>query len=189
MRECSFEACEMPSRSLGLCEGHYGQLRRGVELTKLKHQLTLEDRFWSKVDKSGDCWFWLAYTDQKGYGKFGLGGRRGGMDYAHRVSYRIRFGEIPEGMHVDHLCYQKSCVRPDHLRAVPRAWNQQNMSGPPVTSRTGVRGVRLDPKYGNYRCSGQVDGKTKYLGTFASIGEASDFMEAWRRENYPGCSL
>lgn len=84
-------------------------------------------RFWSKVDKSGDCWVWRAGVDRKGYGKFSLGssrlpggGRCNSMVSAHRVSYIIAFGDIPShdsphGMCVLHRCDNPSCVRPSHL--------------------------------------------------------------------------
>ena len=52
------------------------------------------DRFWGKVDKSGDCWEWGAYKDKQGYGQFGLDGK---LQYVHRVSYIWARGVIPEG--------------------------------------------------------------------------------------------
>lgn len=80
-----------------------------------------EDRFWTKVDKSGDCWLWAAHVDPgTGYGKFGIGGQ---MVLAHRYSLHISGVEIGEGLHVDHLCRVRRCVRPDHLEPVTQAEN------------------------------------------------------------------
>lgn len=73
-------------------------------------------RFWAKVDKSGDCWLWTAFT-LKGYGKFSLS-RVDGVQKnlrAHRMSWELHFGEIPEGLSVLHSCDTPGCVRPDHL--------------------------------------------------------------------------
>lgn len=62
------------------------------------------------------CWLWLGPS--KGYG---YGGH--GSDYAHRVSYRLFKGPIPDGLTIDHLCSQRSCVNPAHLEAVPMRTN------------------------------------------------------------------
>lgn len=76
-------------------------------------QRSLEERFWSKVDKSKDCWEWLARKlPHKGYGVFW---REGKMNRAHRVSYEMTYGEIPKDMHVLHKCDNPACVRPEHL--------------------------------------------------------------------------
>ncbi len=68
-------------------------------------------RFWDKVDKSDDCWEWQGYC-LKGHGRFLYDGY---VQYAHRVSWQINVGEIPEGMCVLHKCNNKPCVNPDHL--------------------------------------------------------------------------
>lgn len=70
-------------------------------------------RFWSKVDKSGECWLWTAATAGRGYGV--IGETRTHMVYAHRLSYEMAFGAIPDGQWVLHRCDTPRCVRPDHL--------------------------------------------------------------------------
>lgn len=73
-------------------------------------------RFASKyrVDESG-CWIWEAATHKSGYGQFGL---RSGHVRAHRFSYELHVGPIPEGLVIDHLCKVRNCVNPSHLEAV-----------------------------------------------------------------------
>jgi hypothetical protein len=72
------------------------------------------DRFWEKVDKSGECWVWTAAKQASGYGKFVI--RKGDTPVgAHRLAYQLEVGDIPEGMYVLHRCDNPSCVRPDHL--------------------------------------------------------------------------
>lgn len=78
------------------------------------------DRFWSKVEKTDGCWNWTAVKNQKGYGRFKLDGR---LRSAHRVSYEMCVGPIPDGLVIDHLCRNPSCVRPDHLEAVTSGEN------------------------------------------------------------------
>jgi len=71
-----------------------------------------KQRFWSKVDKSGDCWEWTASRLPAGYGRFAVNGQ---MTTAHRVSYELKYGPIPTGLHVLHKCDNPPCVTPDHL--------------------------------------------------------------------------
>ena len=77
----------------------------------------IEERFWPKVDVGmpSDCWIWKASKRPNGYGQIGVEGRRGRVEYAHRVSWQINFGSIPDGMQVLHKCDVKACVNPGHL--------------------------------------------------------------------------
>lgn len=76
-------------------------------------QNSVEDRFWSKVDKSGDCWLWTAGKFSNGYGQFHIG--RQNPIRANRMAWRLTYGEIPDGLMVCHTCDTPACVRPDHL--------------------------------------------------------------------------
>lgn len=81
----------------------------------------LPDRFWSKVDPTpSGCWIWTAYLNGKGYGKFKWEGR---MAQAHRVSYEVLVGPIPDGMEIDHTCRTRACVNPTHLEVVEHRVN------------------------------------------------------------------
>ncbi len=76
--------------------------------------MTLYQRFWSHVDKTGECWNFTTYRMPNGYHRISLGGRNS-YDYAHRVSWRLHAGEIPDGMLVLHKCDNRSCIRKKHL--------------------------------------------------------------------------
>lgn len=73
-------------------------------------------RFWTKVEMKGkyECWEWRA-AKEAGYGRFG---RRDATSQAHRISYENLVGPIPEGLVLDHLCRNRSCVNPEHLEPV-----------------------------------------------------------------------
>jgi DNA-binding MarR family transcriptional regulator len=66
------------------------------------------------VDDDSGCWLWVSLGGQ-GYGRANWNGKR---YLAHRLTYELLKGPIPEGFHVDHLCRVRPCVNPDHLEAV-----------------------------------------------------------------------
>lgn len=74
----------------------------------------IADRFWKHVAKSDGCWNWVG-AHWKKYGCIRRGSAREGFRLAHRVSYELAHGAIPDGMAVLHTCDNGSCVRPDHL--------------------------------------------------------------------------
>lgn len=86
--------------------------------------MTPEERFWVKVDTSGPvpeyaphlgpCWLWTACQNGSGYGSFTSPGYR----VAHRFSYELLVGPVPDGLNLDHLCRVRHCVNPTHLEAV-----------------------------------------------------------------------
>ena len=74
----------------------------------------LADRFWANVNKSDGCWNWTACT-QLGYGTIYACGHKSKRLWAHRVSWELHHGPVPDGLFVLHHCDNPSCVRPDHL--------------------------------------------------------------------------
>lgn len=70
------------------------------------------DRFWDKVDKTGDCWLWVGATSGGGYGNITINKEQFST---HRLSYEMHYGAIPNGKFVCHKCDTPNCVNPDHL--------------------------------------------------------------------------
>jgi hypothetical protein len=83
------------------------------------------DRFWSSVDKSGECWLWTkSTTGPMGYGQFNCCGT---ILAAHRMSYAIVHGRVPPDTLVCHTCDNPICVNPDHLFLGDYLINNQDM--------------------------------------------------------------
>ena len=115
-----------------------------------------EDRFWPKVDKNGPvpkqrlelgaCWLWLAARNGDGYGEFSVGGK---IVRAHRFSYELLFGTIPDDLVTDHLCLNRACVNPYHLEIVTITVNVFRSSAPSVINAAKTHCLRGHPLEGS----------------------------------------
>lgn len=80
------------------------------------HAAPLIKRFWSHVDKTGDCWLWTGSKDKRGYGRISPANWRDAPLVAPRVSWEIANRRmVPSGMFVMHSCDNPPCVNPAHL--------------------------------------------------------------------------
>lgn len=85
---------------------------------------SLAARLKARTVVSGECWIWTGATSNGGYGQIQIAGITSPVA-THRLAYEIWVGPIPEGLHIDHLCRVRSCLRPEHLEAVTQAENNR----------------------------------------------------------------
>lgn len=127
----------------------------------------LERILLANTDQSGDCWLWAGHKTKGGYGTKWFEKR---YYVVHRLAYELWVGPIPEGLDMDHLCHQRDCLRPDHLRPATRKQNMENMAGPATRSTSGVRGVSW--KAGKYVAQVRHNDVLHYGGRFTELKDA-----------------
>lgn len=129
---CTAPGCDKPQKNQGekskvpYCGMHAERLRKYGSL-ELRAKPTMEEKFWSRVDKNGpvpsirpelgSCWLWTGVRRRGGYGQFGR------SSSAYVVSYTLLVGPVPDGLELDHLCRTPACVNPAHLEPVTHAEN------------------------------------------------------------------
>jgi len=119
MNICTVDLCFGPVRSRSLCSMHYIRwYRYGDPLwVPPRHWAprptkTALQRFWDKVNTTGDCWVW---TGQRSHGGYGIFSANGKPVRAHRYLYEVLNGLIPAGLVIRHTCDNPPCIRPEHL--------------------------------------------------------------------------
>ena len=107
----------------------------------------LIEQFWRKVDRPtpGSCWLWLGAKNSSGYGQakaLAVSSTR----VAHRISWELRHGPIPAGLVIDHLCRNRACVNPLHLRVCT---TRENVMAPGSLSKPALNAVLTHCRYGH----------------------------------------
>jgi hypothetical protein len=129
-----------------------GQYRRYIAGHFKRQPAQIHDRY--EVDAETGCWNWTGYKDASGYGRVLIGAER----FAHRYVYRTLKGRISDGMDLDHLCRNRSCVNPDHLEPVSEVINIRRSSVAKLTidEALEIRQLGSGPGGLNYRDIGEM---------------------------------
>lgn len=175
---CSYTGCEKPVHGRSLCQGHYRQMSLGQTLREIRSSRTDAERFWSKVDKTATCWNWVA-SKKSGYGNLKVGGV---VVVSHRFSYELANGPIPAGMVVDHICLNRACVNPAHLRLASRKQNNEHLNPGRANNASGFRGAHWYERYGKWAAKVRHQGAGIHVGYYDTPEEAGEAARLKRLE-------
>jgi len=151
---------------------------------------TLEERFWEKVDMRGpdECWEWQACVAGPGYGR--IGNRDGKTESAHRIAWELTFGAIPKGRQVLHICGNKLCVNPTHLKLMgtleERFWDKVNIGKPEGCWEWEASTRCKSSNYGSFGVNGHNELAHRMAWTFTH-GGIPDGMCVCHRCDNPAC--
>lgn len=176
---CQFSGCTKARWRKGHCLGHYSQLKRFGECSEIRDFLGIDgdlaDRINSKIQQSGDCWEWIGARNTSGYGTIRIDGR---TPCAHRIIWELLNGPVPDGLELDHQCWNAACVNPAHLKPVTHKQNVENQR-PGGWGKLGIRGVRQTGK-SRYSVFVRHEDKQRCYGSFATKEEAAEVARAVR---------
>lgn len=120
---CKLDGCDGNTKggAKGYCQRCYSRFRKTGSAETPLRSLSAQARFQARVIYGEGCWEWsAAHNPKSGYAVMRVDGT---LRYAHRLSYELHVGPIPDGLVIDHLCMNRGCVNPAHLEPVTQGEN------------------------------------------------------------------
>jgi hypothetical protein len=122
-KPCSFEGCVRPHAARGYCQSHALQLKKGKALSPLKFKrpdgtppvINYTEETCAAAGLVGPCFRFAGSLQSGGYGLVSVNNKR---VLVHRYVWEQERGDIPSGLVIDHMCRNRACCNPDHLRVV-----------------------------------------------------------------------
>lgn len=180
-KECTIEGCTRMQWARGWCGTHYRRWRTHGDPNKVEFAVTRtpEEAFELRTTPGENgCIEWTG-SRQRGYGQMRYQGK---TCLAHRVAWELVNGPIPDGLFLNHKCWNPSCVNVEHLEVVNNSENMAYRPGPQKNNTSGVRNVWFRKSTGKWYTDVTWNGVKHRTGPWDSIEDAAEDAARLRSE-------
>lgn len=174
---CEVDKCESPIEAKRYCSKHYHRWKKHGS-TEDPYKKSVEEVFLENISQDGACVIWTGSITPHGYGDLRV--NRNFRLRAHRYAWERINGPIPEDRVIDHKCWNRACVNPDHLRLATSSQNAAYLSAGVKDTNSGHRNVY---KMGNkWWVKVQKSSENHYFGVYEDLEEAIEVAKQAREE-------
>lgn len=180
---CTIAGCEKTIHSAGLCAMHRRrkQVHGDPLFVKFDRYSDPDKAFAARTRLEGDCLVWTGAKYPSGYGQIRINDV---IVRTHRYAWERANGPIPDGVMLDHTCFNRACCNVGHLRLATSGQNNSNRQGANRNSKSGIRGVRYHRQSGLWQ-SIVIVNRVEHCKYSKTIEEAERVVIAMRRELMP----
>lgn len=175
---CSERGCELPFHAKGMCYPHYTEFLKTRSDVR-PYFTSPEEAFEARTERQGDCIVWKGATNGSGYGNIWVTGQK---MLTHRYAWERINGPIPEGLLVNHRCWNKTCVNDEHLELVTNGENMAYRPGAQRNSSTGERNVYWNKNNQCWEVKVQKNGKGYVKSGFKKKEDAVEYASLLRED-------